>query len=113
MNKKIIFIAAASFIPAFAQAATLQTFIAVVGNIAGLAAAALVSLAFVAFFYGLAIYALNSGNDEKKEQGRGIMIWGTIAIFVLVTIWGIIGFLQRTVGNTEGPGQVDIIVPRL
>jgi hypothetical protein len=115
MNKTIIFIGIVSA-PAvvFAQGSgTLQSVIATFGNIANLLVSILSVFAFVAFFYGLATYILNSADEEKKEAGKNIMIWGTIALFVLVTIWGIIGMLQRTVGSTQGPGKVDIIVPRL
>ncbi len=92
---------------------TLQSLIAVVGNIIGLLASIFSTLAFVVFFYGLSIFILNAGNEEKIKEGKNIMTWGAAALFILVTIWGIIGILQRTVGNTRGPGSVNIVLPTL
>jgi len=69
-------------------------------------------LAFVAFFYGLAIFLSNRESKTLNERGKNIMIWGTVALFVLVSIWGIIGVLQNTfVGNALRPTQPEIVLP--
>jgi len=86
-------------------------FVNVVGVIVTLLVPIVSTLAIVFFFYGLAKYVLNSGDEEKKEEGKNIMIWGVLAMFVLVTIWGIVGFLQKTVGNTQGPNNINIDLP--
>ncbi|MFA5830671.1 MAG: hypothetical protein WC878_02460 [Candidatus Paceibacterota bacterium] len=70
-------------------------------------------LAFVAFFYGLVLFLFSNEDDKKKEQAKNIMAWGTLALFILVTIWGIIGFIQNTIGNTEGPQGIKIDVPQV
>ena len=70
-------------------------------------------LCVAAFFYGLVKFIWNSGDAKKREEGKGIMTWGVIAMFVLVTIWGIIGFMQASIGNTQGPGQIKIVTPVL
>ncbi len=81
----------------------LTGFVRVVGNIVNMLVPLVSTLAIVFFFYGLAKYVLNAGDEEKKGEGKDIMIWGVLAMFVLTTIWGIIGFLQKTVGNVQGP----------
>lgn len=58
-------------------------------------------LAILAFFWGLAIYLFNAGNEKKKKEGRNIMIWGVIALFVMFSIFGIIAVLQQTL-NVQG-----------
>jgi hypothetical protein len=70
-------------------------------------------LAFVAFFYGLALFLFSKEDDKMMEKGKNIMAWGILALFILVTIWGIIGFIQNTIGNTEGPQGVQINVPKV
>jgi len=88
---------------AFAQGTgDLASFVFVVGNIVNLLVPMVSTLAVVYFFYGLAKYILNSGDEDKRKEGKDIMIWGILAMFVIVTIWGIIGFIQATVGNTGG-----------
>lgn len=111
MNKTVI-LAVILAIPVAASAQTVQALVAVAGEIAWLLVSIGAVLAFVAFFYGLAVFIFNAGDEKKVEEGKSWMIWSIIAVFVLVTIWGIIGLLQRTVGNTEGLEKVDIIIPR-
>lgn len=110
MNKVIVFIGIL-LMPIVAVGATLQSFISSVGYIGGLLLSVASTLAIVVFFYGLALFILNSTDEKKVEEGKSWMFWGIIALFVLITIWGIIGLLQRTVGNTKGPGSIEIIIP--
>ena len=65
-------------------------------------------LALLYFFWGLANYILSAGDDGKKEEGRNIMIWGSITLFVMVSIWGIIALIQDTFG-TYGDGPVPTV----
>ena len=57
-----------------------------------------IALAILFFFWGLAKYILNQGDEEKKKEGRGIMIWGVIAIFIMVSIWGLVSVVGETLG---------------
>ncbi len=54
----------------------------------------LIALALVAFFWGLVKYVLSGGEDH--EQGRNIMIAGLVALFIMVSVWGIIRLAQNT-----------------
>ncbi|MBI5645032.1 hypothetical protein HY970_02930 [Candidatus Kaiserbacteria bacterium] len=56
--------------------------------------------AILAFFWGLLKY-LFQGGGENKSEGLKIMFYGVIAIFVMVSIWGIIRLLQNTFGVTQ------------
>lgn len=57
-----------------------------------------VALALLAFFWGLVSYIFGSGNDDKRKKGIHIMIWGIIALFVMLSVFGIINALQSTLG---------------
>ena len=50
------------------------------------------SLAVVCFFYGVAKYIWGEG--QGKEDGRKIMIWGVIGLFVISSVWGIIYYIE-------------------
>ena len=69
-----------------------------------------VTLAVVVFFWGLIKYLVNMGGEGKSE-GLQYMFYALIAIFVMVSIWGIIGLLQKTFGVGGGgainPPQVN------
>ena len=50
--------------------------------------------ALVVFFWGLAKFILNSGDEKSHEDGKRLMFWGVIALFVMASVWGIIAVLQ-------------------
>lgn len=96
--KKILLLGLVSFIP-------LQTF-AAFGGIANLIISArgivdiLIPLAFACallfFFYGVARFLFRAGGDVGAiEDGKKLMLWGIIALFVISSIWGIVVFVQR------------------
>ena len=65
----------------------------------------LVSLAVVAFIYGVIKYFLNPENEEKRKDGKSFMLWGLIALFVMMSIWALVGIFS----NTLVPGSRPII----
>lgn len=60
------------------------------------------ALALIFFFWGLAKFILSAGDEEKKKEGRNIMIWGVIALAIMVAIWGVVRFLLTAFGIEEG-----------
>jgi len=67
-----------------------------------------VTVAIVIFFWGLIKYLWEVG--EKKHEGLQTMFWGVIAIFVMVSIWGIIHLLQNTFGVQNG-SAINVAIP--
>jgi hypothetical protein len=59
-------------------------------------------LAMVYFFWGTAQFVLHSGDAKVRSEGKSKMLWGVIALFVLISIWGIIGFIGSTLGIKTG-----------
>jgi len=56
------------------------------------------------FFWGLVKYLWSMSNEDAHE-GLKIMFWGIIAIFVMVSIWGLIALLQRSF-NVQGGAAI-------
>jgi len=46
-----------------------------------------------AFFWGVARFIWNADDEKKLEEGKQWMLWGIVALFCMVTLWGIIGFI--------------------
>lgn len=94
--RRIIGIAAAGslFLPVLASAATLLDTLSLVNTFLNAAIGLFITLAIVIFFWGLIKYLVEVG--EKKAEGLQIMFYGVVAIFVMVSIWGIIRLLQST-----------------
>src|SRR3989338_9721839 len=77
----------------------------IVNNLIPIAAA----LALLFFFWGLAVFILAAGDEEKRKSGKQMMIWGVVALFVMATIYGIITWMASLFGvNT---GYSSILVP--
>lgn len=99
--KKILSLAGTFTLPTFAFAATFNSIAAQVQDLLNLLIPILITLAVIYFFWGLANYILKSGTEEK-ENGREIMIWGIVALFVMVSIWGLVGLIGSTFGIQQG-----------
>ena len=70
------------------------------------------ALALLAFFYGIAKYIFRIGGDaDAAEDGKRIMLWGIIALFVIASVWGIVQFLrdELDVSNTDSTTAPRII----
>ncbi len=109
--KKIALTASLLALPvvSFAQELTgLQGWVRGLAQIINLAVPIIFTLAVLAFFWGLALYIFSA----DKSKGKDIMIWGIIALFVMVSVWGIINFIQQNLGieQTRAP-NVNILVP--
>jgi hypothetical protein len=56
------------------------------------------AVAFLAFVWGIARFIKSAGSEKEVKNSKNILIWGVVGLFVLVTIWGIISFLQSEFG---------------
>lgn len=62
----------------------------------------LVAAAVVYFLYGVLKFVASGDEEEGRKAGRQRMIHGIIAIAVMVSLWGLVGILQDTLGiNTD------------
>jgi len=54
------------------------------------------AIGLLVFFWGLVKFIFHIGGDEKAvDEGKRIMKWGLLALFVMVSVWGIVIFFQR------------------
>ena len=72
----------------------LQNLITLAGNIVSSLIPLLIAVALVVFFWGLVRYIVNPG--EGHDEGKKVMIAGLVALFVMVSVWGIIRLAQTT-----------------
>ncbi len=68
----------------------------------------IITIAIIVFFWGLVKYLTTIGGEGKAE-GLQIMMYGLVAIFVMVSIWGLINLLQNTF---QISGQNQAIIPQ-
>jgi len=53
-------------------------------------------LELVLFISGIVRYIANADNETERSKGNKFMIWGLIALFVTLSVWGIIGLISNT-----------------
>ena len=62
-------------------------------------------LALFAFFWGLVKFIFAVRGDEKAVgEGKNLMKWGLIALFLMVSIWGILRFFYSSIGFSQSFG---------
>lgn len=64
------------------------------------------ALAIIYFFWGVAKYIGSAGDPVAADKGKSIMIYGVIAIAVMASVYGIVAYLQNTVGITPGNNSI-------
>ncbi len=108
MNKlsRILTAGAMSALPvlAFAQGRNIQSiFDLVLDLINRYIIPIIIGLAVVWFLWGVAQYVMAAGDEDKKKTGRDHMIYGIIALFVMVAVWGLVNVLGGTLNLTTTP----------
>ena len=62
----------------------------------------LISLALLAFFWRNIVALAKKDELVSKAETKWYLFWGIIALFVMVSIWGIVAFLQQNLGIGDG-----------
>lgn len=67
----------------------------------------LFAVAFIVFLWGaFNAFILGANDEDKKGEGKNLMLYGLIGFFVMVSIWGLVNILVGTVdfgGGNSGP----------
>ncbi|MCR4280853.1 MAG: hypothetical protein NUV88_00765 [Candidatus Kaiserbacteria bacterium] len=111
MRAKILGFSALSavvlFAPVLASAQNIISVFATLTYILNSLMVLFITLAIVVFFWGLVKYIFNrQGGEKEGAAGASLMLWGIIALFVMVSIWGIIGVLRNTFGVNANTGSI-------
>lgn len=56
----------------------------------------LIGLAVVVFLYGVLKFITAAGDETKRKEGKDIIIYGIIGLFVMVAVWGLVWILLNT-----------------
>ena len=95
------------FAPLFAEAAgaprTFKELSSQLVTILSAGVVTLVALAIVIYIWGIASNMIKLGEGEGDKY-KAYIFWGIAILFVMVSIWGIIGLLNNTIfsGNPAG-----------
>ncbi len=81
---------------------SIQSMLQAVGSILSSLVSVAIGLAVVLFLFGVLKY-VNSGDDEgSRADARQLMIWGIVALFVMVSVTGLVQLLSSTTQIDSG-----------
>lgn len=108
--KRLLTIISLTFAPVVALADTkgfgnITEFINFLLGFTNLILPVLGGLALLVFIKGLLVFIAKSGDSASHKDGRDLMIWGLVALFVMVGFLGILTIAKSTLGfNTTDHG---------
>ncbi|MEX0931288.1 MAG: hypothetical protein WDZ88_00900 [Candidatus Paceibacterota bacterium] len=95
------------------------TYQGVVLGVVGLlstATSVIIGLSLVFFLFNVLRYIKDGANEKRREDIRQGMLWGIVALFVSVSVWGLVNLLRGFLSSDsytppEGSIIVDIEKP--
>lgn len=57
----------------------------------------IVTLAVLAFVFGIVKFMGSAGNDKSRSEGRQFMVWSVLAIVCMVGVWGIVKIVKTSI----------------
>lgn len=86
----------------------LQDLIRAIGNLVEAAIPIMAGIGLLGFFWGLVRYIFSQGSEQQKVEGKQIMVYGLIALFVMFSVWGIINFFQTDLLGSPNGGVIQV-----
>jgi len=73
----------------------------------------LIGISLVVFLWGIFKFVKSDGDD--KQAGRELMFWGIVALFVMISMWGLVAILRNTFNfsGNESIAPREVSVPSL
>jgi Type IV secretion system pilin len=64
-----------------------------------------IAITVLVFLWGIFKFVISAGDAEGRKEAQGYIIWGVVALFVMVSVWGLVNILVRSVNldNTAPP----------
>ena len=57
----------------------------------------IIALAVLWFLWGIFRFITNVGDPDKRKEATGMILWGVVGLFVMVSVWGLVNILVRSV----------------
>ncbi|MFA5997501.1 MAG: hypothetical protein WC791_03370 [Candidatus Paceibacterota bacterium] len=57
----------------------------------------LMALAVAYFLFGVMKFVKDQGSEEAQVEGKKHMLWGIIGLFIMVSVYGILNFINSFV----------------
>ncbi len=99
-NLKYILVGATSLFPSFTFAALggLKGLIGSIGSLLNSLIPIIFALCLIYFFWGISQFILHAGEEKTRAEGKNKMIWGVVALFIFISIYGILSVIANLTG---------------
>lgn len=78
-------------------------------SVLGKLAPMLVAIAVIILLIAILGYIKAGGDEDKKKTYKGLMIYGIIGLFVMVSVWGLVSILSGTFNLNNDIPDVEIL----
>ena len=65
----------------------------------------LVGVAILVLTWGIVKYIASGADATKRKEGGELVAYGVFGIFIMLSIWGLVGLLTNTFFGTGGPAK--------
>lgn len=84
-------------VPLVTHAQTVQSILIAFSRVIAVMIPVAFAIILLVFLWGIAKFVLSVG-EEGKTEGKELLMWGTIALFVASSVWGISAYLREVIG---------------
>lgn len=93
---KIFLTVTVFLIPFMLHAQALKNIAVIFVNLLNSAVSVIMGISVVAFIVGLVRFISTAGDEKSRTDGKQLMVWGTISLFVMVSVWGLVAIIKTT-----------------
>ncbi len=68
----------------------------------------IVGLAVFTVFWGIFGYITKAGEEEKRAEAKNFILYGLLGIFMMLSLWGLVGIVVNSFGidGTIAPSDI-------
>jgi uncharacterized membrane protein YidH (DUF202 family) len=63
----------------------------------------LIGVTLLIIFWNLTQFVLHAGEEREREKYKQFMIWGVVAVFLIISFWGIVYFIAGSFFGNNNP----------
>ena len=100
-------------VPVLAVVTTVPQLLTQIENILNVIIPFIIGLAVFTIIWGIFTYITKAGEEEKRSEAKLYIVWGIIAVFCMLSIWGFVNILINSFGIPINPPITYPIAPTL
>lgn len=81
------------------QVTNVETLIRRVQGIMNTLVPLILIVATIVFIWGIVSTLISGGDVEKRKQGRDLVLYGLIGLFVISAVWGLVAIIGNTIST--------------